>query len=111
MNSEKAFDMLPYAVDIFDKLKIDEYVKENSKSATGKTAEEIENIKKETGLGLIKYILKNSAKVKEEFFSIVAIFEGITEEEAKKQGLAKTIKSIKSIFSDNELMDFFKGAM
>jgi hypothetical protein len=39
---------------------------------------------------------------------MIAIAEETSVEEVKKQSLAKTIKSFKDIFQDEDLMDFFK---
>lgn len=108
ITSEQAFDMLPYAVDIFDKLSIKEYAQKQAKKAKGKTDEEKqENL----GMDIVKYIIKNSGKVKEEFFNMVAIAEYKKVEEVKKQGIVKTIKIFEEIFNDTELMDFFRRAM
>lgn len=102
MNSEKAFDMLPYVAEIFEKIDILNYI--NKIRAKEKDQEK-------AGMQMILYIVKNSSKVKEEFFNVVAIAEEKTVEEVKKQGLAATIKAFKDIFSDPELMDFFKQAI
>jgi 2,4-dienoyl-CoA reductase-like NADH-dependent reductase (Old Yellow Enzyme family) len=102
MNSEKVFDMLPYVAEIFEKIDIINYINKSK----GK-----EKDQEKAGMQMIIYIVKNSAKVKEEFFNVVAIAEEKTVEEVKKQGLASTIKTFKEIFSDPELMDFFKQAI
>lgn len=106
LSSEKVFDMVPVMVDIFDKLDFDNYRKkltEQSKIEKWDTDK--------TGMKAFAYILKNSAKVKDEFFQIVAISEDKDIEEVKKQSFGKTINSIKEIFSDKEAIDFFKEAM
>lgn len=106
ITSEKVFDMLPTVVTLYDKLDIDSYRKKLAK----------ENIKKkldsnDLGIEIFKYVLKNSSKVKEDFFEIVAIFEDKTVEDVKAQSFGKTINSIKEIFSDKETVGFFKGAI
>ncbi len=106
INSNQAFDMLPFMVDIYDKLKIDSYRKNLIEKTKGKTVD-----KKELGIDLVKYIVKNSKNVKEEFFNIVAIAEEKTIEEIKSQSLVKTIKTFNEIFTDPDLTDFFKSAM
>lgn len=107
INSEKAFDMLPSVVDIYDKLDLDGYRKKIAEENKGK-----KDISNETlGIDLFKYVLKNSGKVKEEVFEIVAIFEEMPIEEVKAQSFMKTINTIKGIFSDQETTDFFKSAM
>ncbi|OIJ12656.1 hypothetical protein BKP37_12700 [Anaerobacillus alkalilacustris] len=109
IESEKGFDMLPYMVDIFDKLKLKEYIKKNFiRDVKGKN---VDNLQIESGIDLFSYVLKNSPKIKEEFFNIVAIAEDKKIEEVKKQPLIRTISTIKEIFSNKELTDFFKQAM
>ena len=105
INSEQAFDMLPYAVDIFEKLDIQSFINRNKlKDAKPEDV-------KQKGIELVKYIVKNSNKVKDEFFSIVAIADGKNVEEVKKQPFTKTIQTFIEIFSDQELINFFKSAM
>jgi hypothetical protein len=106
INSEQAFDMLPYVVDIYDKLDIDGYRKQLTEKYRGKKVDQ-----KELGIQSFKYIFKNSQKVKKEFFNIVAIAEKRDLEAVKKESIVKTILTIKAIFSDPELVDFFKQAM
>ncbi|WP_342432608.1 hypothetical protein [Neobacillus sp. FSL H8-0543] len=107
INSEQAFDMLPDMVNIFEKLDIENYRKESLAKYQGE-----ENVDyKKVGLEVIFYIIKNSGKVKDEFFSVVSIAEGKEVEEIKKQSLAKTITTFKEILTDKELMGFFKTAM
>lgn len=106
ISSEQAFDMLPVVVDIFDKLELDDYRKELTAKNAGK---QVDNVA--IAIEVFKYIFKNSGKVKTEFFEIVAIFEGKPVEEIKRQSLAKTIITLKEIFTDKESMSFFKQAM
>lgn len=107
INSEQAFDMLPYVVDIYEKIDMDGYRKKILEENKGK--EDVDT--QQLGVSAIKYVLKNSAKVKEEFFIIVAIAEEKGIDEVKKQSFLKTVQSAKAIFSDPELVDFFKQAM
>lgn len=106
ISTEKAFDALPSVVTIYDKLDIDGYRKKIAQENNEKSlnAEAV-------GIDLIKYILTNTPKVKEEAFSIVAIFEDKTVEEIKTQSFGKTFMAIKTIFADKELMGFFKQAI
>lgn len=107
INSEQAFDMLPYVVDIYEKLDIESYRRKTIAKYKGK-----KNIdQQKVGLDVLLYIVKNSSKVKEEFFTVVAIADKKAVEEIKEQSLAKTISTFKEIFTDKELMDFFKTAM
>lgn len=105
LDSEQVFDMLPYAVDIFEKLEVQDFIKKN------KIRDAKDDEIKQKGIELVKYISKNCRKVKEEFFAIVAIAEGKTAEEIKKQPFTKTVTTFIEIFSDQELITFFKSAM
>lgn len=107
INSEQAFDMLPHVVDIYEKLDMDSYRRKMVLKYKDK-----ENVDaNKVGLEVTFYIVRNSSKVKEEFFSVVAIAEKKSVEEVKAQSLAKTISTFKNVFTDKELMDFFKTAM
>jgi hypothetical protein len=107
INTEKAFDMLPMVVDLYEKLDIDGYRKSLAKESKSK-----KNIDAEVlGIDIFKYILKNSGKVKEEFFEIVSVFEDKSIEEVKAQGFGKTINTIKEIFTDKDTTELFKSAI
>lgn len=107
ITSEQAFDMLPYAVDIYDKLNFDKYRKELVKKYKGqKTIDYLDPV-----IDAAKFILKNSGKIKREVFNIVAIAENKKLEEVKQQSFFKTIQTFKKILSDPDLVSFFKEAM
>lgn len=106
-NTEKAFDMLPSVVVLYDKLDIDGYRKKLAEKNKGKKDVSAELL----GIDIFKHVLKNSGKVKEEVFEIVAIFEDKTIEEVKAQSFMTTINSVKAIFTDTETTDFLKQAM
>ena len=106
INTSQAFDMLPSVVDLYDKLQIDTYRKKIAEENKGKKLDE-----KTVGIDLFKYVLKNSGKVKEEVFEIVAVFEEKPVEEIKAQNFMITVKSLKEIFTDKDTMGFFKQAM
>jgi hypothetical protein len=106
INSEKIFDMLPVVVELYDKLDLDTFRKKLAEENKLKKLDE-----NDLGIEIFKHILKNSAKVKENFFEIVAIFEDKTIEEAKAQSFAKTISTIKEVFMDKEMTGFFKQAI
>lgn len=108
-NTEKAFDMLPTAVVLYDKLDLDGYRKKLADDNKGKNKKDINvNV---LGIDLFKYILANCGKIKEEVFEIVAIFEDKTVEEVKVQSFGKTISTVKEIFTDKETMELFKSAI
>jgi len=106
LTTEKAFDMLPAVVDLYDKLDIDGYRKKFAEENKGTKLDEMTK-----GIDLFKFILKNSGKVKDEVFEIVAVFEEKPVEEIKVQNFMVTVKSLKEIFSDKETMGFFRDAM
>jgi hypothetical protein len=107
LNTEKVFDMLPVVVVLYDKLNIDGYRKKIAADNKGK-----KNINSElVGIDLVKYILSNSAKIKEEVFEIVSIIEEKPVEEIKAQSPVKTFNTLKEIFMDKETTDFLTQAM
>lgn len=97
LNSKKAIRMLPYAIDAVEKLDLISAVKNNK------------NDKK--GLDLIKHVSKNIDMAEEEIFNIVAIYTEKTVEEVEQQSIVETLLALKDLFSDKDLIDFFKQAM
>lgn len=106
LSSDKVFDMLPVVVVLYDKLDLDTYRKKLAKENEEKKLDS-----NDLGIEIFKYVLKNSSKVKEDFFEIVSIFEDKTIEQVKKQSFAKTVSAIKIIFTDKEATSFFKQAI
>ena len=106
ITTEKAFDMLPSVVDLYDKLDVDNYRKKIAEENKGKDLDQMT-----MGINLFKFILKNSNKVKSEVFEIVAVFEEKSVEEIKAQSFMKTMNAVKEIFADKETLSFFKDAM
>ena len=107
ISTDKVFDMLPSVVILYDKLGIDGYRKKIADQNKGK-----KNVNNEVlGIDLIKYILSNSAKIKEEVFEIVSIIEEKPVEEIKAQSPIKTFNTLKEIFMDKETTDFLAQAM
>jgi len=106
ISTEKAFDMLPSVVDLYDKLQIDDYRKKIAEENKGKKLDQMTS-----GINLFKFVLKNSAKVKEEVFEIVAVFEEKSVEEIKAQDFMLTINTFKEIFSDKDAVKLFRSAM
>ena len=107
LNTEKVFDMLPVVVELYDKLDIAGYQKRIADQNKGK-----KNVNSEAiGVDLLIYILKNSAKIKEEIFEVVAIVEEKPVEEIKAQSFITTINAVKEIFQDEEAVSFLTQAM
>lgn len=112
ISTEKAFDMLPHALDIFEKLDVQSYGKKKAEEYKKKHPEkELTDMQAEIGIDILKHVVKNSKKVKEEFFSLVAIASDVDIETAKKRPLSESINVLKEVFMDKELMDFFTAAM
>lgn len=109
ISSEKAFDILPFVADIYYKIEIERHLKDYQ-SKNDKNLD-LENLKLFEGLNIFAFILKNSSKFKDEFFNIVAIIEDKELAEVKAQSPTATLKSIKELFANKELTDFFKEAM
>lgn len=101
ISSEKVFDLLPSVCEIYEKLDIEKFARGLKKGIS----------QKEAGVKVVLYVLKNSGKIKEEIFSIVAILQNITIEEAKSLGIMQNIVVLKDLFTDEETMGFFKQAM
>lgn len=104
ITSEKAYDMLPYASDIYEKLDIKKFIED--KKIVVEEGENIETKLISVILDLGNFVLKESPKIKSEVFNIVAILEDKTMEEVLAQSPIKTIRAFKSIFEDKETLDF-----
>jgi hypothetical protein len=112
LNSEQVLDVLPYAVDIFEKLDLKGYIEKN-KTQVPKNAskEKVEQLQREKGLDMMTHILRNAPKAKEEIFQLVAVLQNTTPDEVRKQSFVTTLKYFKEVLTDKELMGFFKAAM
>ena len=106
LTTEKAFNLLPSVVVLYDKLGIDDYRKKMAEENKGKELDQTT-----LGINLFKFVLKNSGRVKNEVFEIVAVFEEKTIEEIREQNFMSTINSFKAILSDKEAVSFFKQAI
>jgi hypothetical protein len=100
MTSEKIFDLLPYVVDIFEKLDLQKFIEGNK----DKDANALGN-------AVIMHVAKNSGKVKKEFFTAISIIKDITLEEAYKLPFSELIATLKELGKDPELLVFFKLAV
>ncbi|WP_335871965.1 hypothetical protein [Bacillus sp. 2205SS5-2] len=104
--SEQIFDMLPYAVEIYEKVDLDSYAEKLKKKYKNKKVSQ-DKIFWE----VLMHILKNSQKVKDDFFSVLAIAQGITLNEAKKKPIKESFETFKAIIEDNDLMGFLKASV
>lgn len=112
IKTELALDLLPYVIGIYEKLDLkavgarilQQVKKENPHLTAG-------DINAAVGEKVIVYVIKNVPKVKDELFAMVALVSGISLDDAKAQSLVKTMDAFKKIFSDPELLAFFKEAM
>lgn len=102
ISTEKVFDLLPIAVDLYEKLDFETFRKDLDPE--GKSKDEI-------GLSAFIFILRQSGKIKKEIFDMVAILDEKTPEEIKKQPFQKTVNALKKIFSEPDIADFFKQAV
>lgn len=97
MTSEKMFDILPIVVEIYEELNIDGFRKTLPENTNSKDA----------GIKAFKYMLKNSSKVKQQVFEVVAVLADQTIEEVRAQNFFKTINTLKQLFESQEVQDFF----
>lgn len=106
ITTEQTFDMLPNAVAIYEKIELDKFRKDFQVKNKNKKVDV-----EDAGVEVILYLTKNLSKVKGDVFELLAIAENKPVEEVKAQPLSKTLQSLKAIFLDKDLMDFFKEAM
>ncbi len=100
INSEKVFDLLPWMIEIFEKLDLQKFIESNK----DKDANAL-------GTAVIFHICKNSKKVKKEFFTAISILNDISFDEACKLPLGELIATLKELGKDPELLNFFKLAV
>ena len=107
LSTEKAFDLLPYVVEIYEKMNVDKYIKDTRRKLKGKN--NIDELA--VGIDMFKFVLKNLNKAEKEVFEVIAILEEKTVEEVRVQPLSITFKSLKDLLTNKELTNFFKSAM
>ena len=103
--------MLPHAVSMIEKLDMKGYILNNKELLNAKDKEASKKIMDSKGFDFVMHILKNTGKVKTEVFEILAIVQDKPVEEIKAVPFGKTIKQLKELLQDTELMSFFKSAM
>lgn len=94
---------------IMDKIQIDSsYIKElfeKGKKAKGKSKQEVEALQTEIGAELLFLLGKKIHLVKDEIIQFIAIYKGISEEEAKDVDI---ISFIKEVSKDEGLTSFLR---
>ena len=102
ITTDKALDMVPYIVDIYEKLDKD-LLKDKSGSTT------------EIGKKALVAILKNVNKFKPEIYGMVSVAMEEPVDKIRDQSVVKTLLAFKAIyndiFKDPEMMDFFGDAV
>lgn len=109
ISSEQAFDMLPAVAEIYEKLEIKKYIKDNQ--ITLGENDDFKTMMLAMGLDIGAYVCKQSPKIKKEVFEIVAILEDKTMEEVLAQSPLKNLNAFKSLFGDKDTIDFLKQAV
>ena len=94
---------------ILDKIKIDDkFISDMfliGKEAKGKEAKDIEMIKNKIGMNIILKLGSKLHEVRDELVKFIAIYRGISEEEATKVDM---IDFIKELISDEDFTSFLK---
>ena len=111
ISTEKAFDMLPHAVVMIEKLDMKSYILNNKEFLNAKEKDDAKKIMDAKGFDFVMHILKNTGKVKTEVFEILAIVQDKSVKEIKAMPFGETIKQLKELLQDTELIGFFKQAM
>jgi len=111
ISTEKAFDILPYAVSIIEKLDMKGYILQNKELINTEDKDKVNKIMDEKGFDFVMHILKNTSKVKTEVFDIIAVVQDKSVNEVKSQPINITINLFKTLLQDTELMRFFKLAV
>lgn len=110
LTTEQCFDMLPYVADIIEKLGLEKVIEESREQVKKSKASKDEK-SREMGYKVMVHVVKKSSECKESFFPMLAILMDTTEEKAKQSSIGDTIKALKQIFEDTEVMDFFREAV
>ena len=102
ITTDKALDLVPYIVDIYDKLDKD-LLQDRSGSS------------KDVGKKALVAILKNVNKFKPEIYGMVSVATDEPVDKIRYQSVVKTLLAFKAIyndiFKDPEMMDFFGDAV
>ena len=111
VTTEKAIDILPHAAEIFEKLDIQKFLVDQYEKQRENKEATIQEKQQNIGYSMVLHVVKNSGAVKEDFFKILSILGDCSVKEAKKKPVTENIKLLSEVFTDPELLGFFKGAM
>ena len=78
---------------------------EMSKTAKGKTKEDVEQIQKEIGIKIVMKLGTNLHEIRDELIEFVSIYEEIPKEEAEKVNI---VDFVKKVMQDEDLKSFLK---
>lgn len=112
LTTEKAFDMLPYAVAILEKLDLQtEGRRLAEKQRAANPDQSVGVLQRDVGAALILHVVRNSGKVKDEFFALLGVATGTDAKTAKTRPLTESLQVLQEVFLDTELMGFFTAAV
>ena len=109
LSTEKAFEIVPYFSDIYEKLEVKKFIETNQ--ITIKEDDDFKVMMLGIGLDIGNHILKNFGKIKDEIYIIVSIIDDIEVEEVKKQSFVKTLNTFKDLFKDKDTVDFLSSVV
>lgn len=109
LNTERAADVLceltPYIANITgDKSLLDELA--NKFDSKGKSAAELYTFAAHKYATLVPILLKGH---REDVFGLLAVLNETAPEKIAKQSVMETIRQVRDLFQDKELLDFFKS--
>ena len=111
ISTEKVFDILPFAVDMVEKLDMKGYILKNKEILDAKDKDAVGEVAEGKGFDFVMHILKNIGKIKTEVFETLAVVHDKSADEIKAQPFRVTAMQLKELLQDKELMGFFKSAM
>lgn len=109
---DKLMDVLPAAMEMIEKMNIGEWTAKNRASTDGLTPDQIEAKKQAQGIKFVGYLLQQAlGPARTECFRLIAAWNGTTPEAVAQQSGGETAKQIKALFSNKDVMDFFKSLL
>lgn len=109
---DKLMDVLPAAMAMIEKMGIAEFTAKNRTSSAGATPEQAEAMKQAQGIKFVGHLLTQAlGPARRECFEVIAAWNGTTPDAIARQSGAETAKQIKALFSNRDVMDFFKSLL